>query len=61
MSCTNETKILRHCIKECAWAEDMTHCTGCLLTKKELKNWYRLDDKEKESILKAAESRLKDH
>ena len=59
MSCTKETKILRHCIKECEWAKDMTHCTGCLLTKKELKNWYRLDDNEKENILKAAESRMK--
>lgn len=61
MSCTRETEneILRHCIKECEWDENMTHCTGCLLTKKELKNWYRLTDNEKECILKEAQSRLK--
>jgi predicted Fe-S protein YdhL (DUF1289 family) len=59
MSCMNETKILSHCVRECAWDEDMTHCTGCLLTKEELKSWYRLSDKEKKCTLKAAESRLK--
>jgi predicted Fe-S protein YdhL (DUF1289 family) len=61
MSCTKETKILEHCIRECSWDKDMTHCTGCLLTKAELKNWYRKTDKEKKSTLKAAERRLKDH
>ena len=61
MSCTKETgkEILRHCIRECEWDKDMTHCTGCLLTKEELKNWYKLTDNEKETILKAAERRLK--
>lgn len=61
MSCTNETKLLSHCIRECAWDEDMTHCTGCLLTKDELKSWHKKTDNEKENILKAAESRLKVH
>ena len=39
----------------------MTHCTGCLLTKDELKSWHKKTDNEKENILKAAESRLKVH
>ena len=62
MNCTNETKkeILRPCARECGWDENMTHCTGCLLEKEELKNWYKLTDREKEDILKAAESRVKD-
>ena len=57
MSCMSERKkkILRHCIRKCAWDEDMTHCTGCKLTKNQLKNWYRMTDNEKKAALEAAE------
>lgn len=50
-------KRLSHCIRKCAWDEDMTHCTGCRLLKDELKNWYKMTEEEKETALEAARTR----
>jgi predicted Fe-S protein YdhL (DUF1289 family) len=55
----SETKLISHCIRECAWDKGMTQCIGCGLTRNELKNWSRMTEEEKKCALKAADKRYK--
>ena len=50
---------MKQCVRKCAWDEDMTHCTGCRMSREALQNWYKLSDDEKETALKEAQERLK--
>lgn len=39
------------CIRECEWDKETLTCIGCLRTIDELRNWRKMSDDEKQSVL----------
>ena len=52
----NKSNIKSPCIQVCTLDEDKV-CMGCYRTQDEIRNWFRMNDKEKEQVLKNSEKR----